>query len=149
MLRKIKAGYDLRKGNGVINHLVFKEDLKIYGKNENQLDSIVQSVRVVSEDLRMEFGISKCATLVMKRGKLINCEGINMRDNKVIRAMKGDDDGYKYLGVLEVDDIKQTEMKQNVQKEYFRRVRKILKSKLNGGNIIKAINAIERFLSCV
>ena len=47
-----------------------------------------------------------------------------MRDNKVIRAMKGDDDGYKYLGVLEVDDIKQTEMKQNVQKEYFRRVRK-------------------------
>ena len=64
-----------------------------------------------------------------------------MRDNKVIRAMKGDDDGYKYLGVLEVDDIKQTETKQNVQKEYFRRVRKILKSKLNGGNIIKAINA--------
>ena len=63
-----------------------------------------------------------------------------MRDNKVIRAMKGDDDGYKYLGVLEVDDIKQTETKQNVQKEYFRRVRKILKSKLNGGNIIKAIN---------
>ena len=148
MLRKIKAGYDLGKGNGVINHLVFKEDLKIYGKNENQLDSIVQSVRVVSEDLRMEFGISKCATLVMKRGKLINCEGINMRD-KVIRAMKGDDDGYKYLGVLEVDDRKHTEMKGKVQKEYFRRVRKIRKSKLNGGNIIKAINAIERFLSCV
>ena len=43
--------------------------------------------------------------------------------------------------MLEVDDIKHTEMKQNVQKEYFRRVRKILKSKLNGGNIIKAINA--------
>ena len=43
--------------------------------------------------------------------------------------------------MLEVDDIKQTETKQNVQKEYFRRVRKILKSKLNGGNIIKAINA--------
>ena len=84
----------------------------------------------------------------MKRGKLINCEGINMRD-KVIRAMKGDDDGYKYLGVLEVDDRKHTELKGKVQKEYFRRVRKIRKSKLNGGNIIKAINAIERFLSCV
>ena len=119
-----------------------------WGENENQVDSLVQSVRVVSEDLRIEFGISKCATLVMKRGKLINCEGINMRD-KVIRAMKGDDDGYKYLGVLEVDDRKHTEMKGKVQKEYFRRVRKIRKSKLNGGNIIKAINAIERFLSCV
>ena len=77
----------------------------------------------------------------MKRGKLVSCEGINMPDNKVIRAMKGDDDGCKYLGVLEVDDIKHTEMKRKVQKEYFRRVRKILKSRLNGGNIIKAKNA--------
>ena len=27
-----------------------------------------------------------------------------------------------------------------IQKEYYRRVRKILKSKLNGGNIVKAVN---------
>ena len=32
-------------------------------------------------------------------------------------------------------------MKDGVKKEYFRRVRKILKSKLNGGNVIKAINS--------
>ena len=35
VLRKIKAGYDLGKGNGVINHLLFMDDLNIYGKNEN------------------------------------------------------------------------------------------------------------------
>ena len=32
-------------------------------------------------------------------------------------------------------------MKELVRKEYFRRVKKILKSKLNGGNTIKAINS--------
>ena len=55
--------------------------------------------------------------------------------------MKEDDDGYKYLGVLEVEDIKHLKMKELVRKEYFRRVKKILKSKLNGGNTIKAINS--------
>ena len=31
-------------------------------------------------------------------------------------------------------------MKQLIQKKYYRRVRKILKPKLNGGNIVKAVN---------
>ena len=59
----------------------------------------------------------------------------------MIRGMKEDDDGYKYLGVLEVEGIKHLEMKELVRKEYFRRVKKILKSKLNDGNTIKAINS--------
>ena len=41
------------------------------------------------------------------------------------------------------------EMKENVTEEYYRRLRKILKSKLNGGNVINAINtravAIKRY----
>ena len=31
-------------------------------------------------------------------------------------------------------------MKTNIGKEYFRRVRKVTQSKLNGGNLIRAIN---------
>ena len=46
----------------------------------------------------------------------------------------------KYLGILECDTIQHEETKAKVQKEYFRRVRKVLGSKLNGGNIIRAIN---------
>ena len=40
----------------------------------------------------------------------------------------GDVDAYNYLGMLE--GVKHTEMKRRIEKEYFRRVRKILKSKL-------------------
>ena len=49
--------------------------------------------------------------------------------------------GYKYLRVLEADGINHKEMKEQVSKEYGRRVRKIVESKLNGGNIIPAINS--------
>ena len=49
--------------------------------------------------------------------------------------------GYKYFGILEADGIKHEEMKDQATKEYVRRLRTILKSKLNGGNIISAINS--------
>ena len=59
----------------------------------------------------MEFGISKCATLIMKRGKVIQSEGITLPGDKVIRSLNSDEEkGYKYLGVLEADDIKHREM---------------------------------------
>ena len=40
ILRSDKAGYDLGKGKGVVNHLLFMDDLKLYGKNENQLNTL-------------------------------------------------------------------------------------------------------------
>ena len=47
--------------------------------------------------------------------------------------------GYKYLAILEVDGVKKHEMKSKLYKEYTRKVRKVLKSKLNGLNTFTAI----------
>ena len=47
---------------------------------------------------------------------------------------------YTYLGIVELDKIKENEMKEKTIKEYKRRLRLILKSKLNGRNKITAIN---------
>lgn len=66
-----------------MNHLLFMHDLKLYGKNKNKVDMLVQSVRVVSEDIRMELGIKKCAVLVMKRKKLVKSEGIVILGEKL------------------------------------------------------------------
>ena len=46
------------------------DDLKLYGKSEKQIDTLVQSVRIVSPDMCMGFDVSKCAILIVKRGKL-------------------------------------------------------------------------------
>ena len=48
--------------------------------------------------------------------------------------------GYSYLDILELDEIKEQEMKIKVTAEYKSRLRLILKSKLNGKNKIQAIN---------
>ena len=42
-------------------NLLFVDNLKAYGKNEKQLNNLVHTVRVFSEDLRVEFGVEKCA----------------------------------------------------------------------------------------
>ena len=47
---------------------------------------------------------------------------------------------YKYLGILEADIIKQVQMKDKIQKEYLRRTRKLLETKISGRNFIKGIN---------
>ena len=51
-----------------------------------------------------------------------------------------DRNGCAYHGILELDEIKEHEMKNKVIAEYKRRLRLILKSILNGRNKIQAIN---------
>ena len=51
-----------------------------------------------------------------------------------------DETGYTYLGILETDKIKEKEMKEKFSKEYLRRLRLILRSKLNGRNKIMAVD---------
>ena len=87
----------------------------------------------------MEFGLSKCEVLIMKTGKLVKTEGKSMHNGKVIKNIE--EGGYKYLEILEADSIKQEEMKGQIKKESTRSVKNILKSKLNGWNIISTINS--------
>ena len=140
VLRQVKCGYSLGRGRATVNHLLFMDDLKVYGKNINQVDTLVNTVKIFSQDIGMQFGIKKCAVLIMKRGKVVESNGILLPDEQQIKSLRKDE-GYKYLGILEADQIKSTEMKTNVTKEYYRRIRKILKSKLNAGNTINAINS--------
>ena len=51
-----------------------------------------------------------------------------------------DETGYTYLGILETDKIKEKEMNEKFSKKCLRRLRLILKSKLNGRNKIMAVN---------
>ena len=135
ILRKAKAAYEFSESKDKINHLLFVDDLKLYSRSKKGLDSLVQTVRVFSEDTGMEFGIEKCAMLVMEKEKIVKSVGIELADGKVIKSLQ-EDKRYKYLGILEADKFLEKKMKLNVSKEYIRRLRKVLKSKLNGGNLV-------------
>ena len=58
----------------------------------------------------MEFGIDKCAMLVMKSGKRHLTNRIELPNQDKIRTL-GEKETYNYLGILEADTIKQVKMK--------------------------------------
>ena len=115
VLRQTKASYELKKGGKKINHLLFMDDLKLFAKNEDQIDSSVNTVRIFSEDIKMEFRLLNCGVFIMNRGKVAKSKGISMPDGKM---MKNIEEGrYKYLGILEADGVKNEEVKGQIRKE--------------------------------
>ena len=114
------------------------DDLKLHSRCEKGLDSLVHTVRVFNEDIGMEFGIEKCAMLAIEKGKTVKSVGIELPDGKVIKLLQ-EGESYKYLGILEADKFLEEKMKLNISKEYIRRLRKALKSKLNGRNFVRGV----------
>ena len=53
------------------------DDLKLHTSNEKSPESLIQPVRVFSNDIGMKFGVEKCAVLTMKKGKMANNDGID------------------------------------------------------------------------
>ena len=66
-------------------------------------------------------------------------DGIELANQEKIRTL-AENKTYKYLGILEADTMKQVEMKNKIPKEYLRRTRKLLETKLSSRNLIKGIN---------
>ena len=83
-LCKAKAKYTLGGGEK-INHLLFMDDLKLYGKSENKIKGSVSTVAVFSQDIGMEFGIKKCCVIIMNRGKVRLTDGIKLPSGEKIR----------------------------------------------------------------
>ena len=67
--------------------------------------------------------------LVMKSGKRLMMEGIELPSQVVIRTLGGKET-CKYLGVLEADTIKQVEMEEKIDKDYLRSDRILLETKV-------------------
>ena len=106
---------------------------------EKELETLIHAVRIYSQDIGMEFGIEKCAMLVMKRCKRHITDGIELPNQDRIRTLP-ENETNKHLGIWEADTIKQVQMKNKIKKEYLWRTTEQLKTKLSSRNLIKGIN---------
>ena len=95
---------------------MYIDDIKLFAKNEKELETLIHAVRIYSQDIEMK-----------------------LPNQDKIRTL-AENETYKYLGILEADTIKQVEMKGKFQKEYLRRTGKLLETKLSCRNPIKGIN---------
>ena len=58
---RISTGYGETVKRQLISHLLYMDDLKLYGRNSDQLDGLLHTVRTFSDDIQMKFGLDKCA----------------------------------------------------------------------------------------
>lgn len=78
-----------------------------------ELETLINTTRIFSQNIRMEFSMKKCALLNIRRGTLEKTTQPEMR-------ALGEHDRYKYLEVLEAETIKAAEMKSNTGNEYMK-----------------------------
>ena len=84
ILRKCTAGYKLNKSQEKINHLIYMDDIKLFAKNEKELETQIHAVRIYSQDIGMEFSIEKCFMLVMKNSKRHLTDGMEQPNQEKI-----------------------------------------------------------------
>ena len=139
-------GYRMTTGHGetakrqLISHLLYMDDLKLYGRNSDQLDGLLHTVCTFSDDIRMKFGLDKCAVAHFVNGRLSgHNSGVTVGKMDTINCLEPGQ-VCKYLGVDESNDIQHSMMRERLRHEYFRRVKVVLRKEVYGLNKILAIN---------
>ena len=75
LLRRANADYKLGNKEFKLNPL-FLDDLKLLAKSRNQIDSLVQTVHIFSEDIGTKSRIKKYGVLIVEIGKVIRTDDI-------------------------------------------------------------------------
>ncbi|KAI5718661.1 hypothetical protein M8J77_024813 [Diaphorina citri] len=143
MLNSTNKGYSLNRNvEQKITHLLYMDDIKLYAKDKDELRSMLEITSIFSSDIEMKFGIEKCATLEVKRGKIHDQENINLTSTPMVLPTldQSTNEMYKYLGVKQALVFNKSEAKDSVINTYTTRLKKILATSLNGANKIKGIN---------
>jgi hypothetical protein len=72
LLKRTNHGFGINSNNQEIqlNHLLYMDDIKLYPATNNQQQGLLQLTQTFSRDSKMSFGIEKCKTLSISKGKL-------------------------------------------------------------------------------
>ena len=89
---------------------MYMDEIRLFAKNEKELEILIHAVRIYSQNIGMEFGIEKYAMLIMKSRKRPITDGMELPNQEKIRTL-GKKETYKYLGILEDNTIKHRKFK--------------------------------------
>ena len=126
------SGYGCKIGTEWFTHLFSMDDLKLCVKHDSELDRILRIIKGFSDDIGMEFRLSKSAKATFKRGKLKMTDHVRLDEEVMIKDLE-EENVYKYLGADGSRGTEHATMKEPVRikgkisKEPVRRTRLILK----------------------
>ena len=64
-------------------HSLFVDDLKVYQESHEILKEVNEAIVQASHDTGACYGISKCAEIIFKRGKMIKGEGLEVLEKRM------------------------------------------------------------------
>jgi len=101
----------------------------------------IKTVHTISKDLNMNFGLEKCARIYLNRCKVQSKMHVGNRFENDIKKLDPRK-AYEYLGIEESFDIQHKNEKENLKKEYLRRLRLVLGTELSAKNKIQGIGSL-------
>lgn len=140
-LHNDRAGYRIKQQDNtetIISHLIYMDDIKLYAKNDKEMKKLIDTTTIFSNDISMQFGLDKCKTVHIIKGK-VQPGDYTIDDTNTITAMEPSD-LYKYLGFQQLKGLDHITIKQSLTSEYKKRINAICKTKLSGKHLIKALN---------
>ena len=87
-----------------LNHLVYMDDLKLFAKNNSQLHILLRTVKMLSDDVGLIFGLDKCTKFTVTRGKASQVGDVQLEPDSIIRELNVGE-SYKYLGFFESEGL--------------------------------------------
>jgi len=117
------------------------DDLKLLGRNENELKNEMKIVQIVNKDMNMNFGLEKCARLCLKRGSVRSKMHVGSTFDNDIKQLEPRK-AYKYLGIEVSFDLQHKNEEEKAKKEYLRRLRLVLSTELSAKNKIQVIGSL-------
>ena len=67
---------------------MYMNDIKLFAKNEKELETLIQNARIYSQDIGMEFGIEKRTMLKKKNGKRQMTEKVELPNQGINRTLR-------------------------------------------------------------
>ncbi|XP_026313592.1 uncharacterized protein LOC113225487 [Hyposmocoma kahamanoa] len=139
LLERSGTGFQFRRGGPRMPHLLYMDDLKLYGPTADRLTELLTITNDFSSSVRMELGIDKCAVVHVEKGRVMHSDGINIGTNHL--RVLSETETYRYLGMSQTIGVKEADVKQGVCEVFYGRLKNVLNSYLSGVNKIRAYNS--------
>ena len=92
--------------------MFYIDDLKLFAKDDNDLEGLLQTVKKFSNDIGMSLGLDKWAKAFLKKANSTGTASVELYRNKDLEQ----DEVYKYLGVDESKGTEHAAMKEKAKK---------------------------------
>ena len=122
-----------------MRHLLCVDDLKTFHKSPTKAMVETRKMEQMFKDIGLEWGLDKCSTVNVQRGKIIPFDELPLNEKDSISMLNADDQ-YKFLGKFQNSSHLDKMAFEHSSKEYIKRLSVIWSSNISIPGKIKATN---------